>query len=165
MQAQLTKLLSRARTAAQATAQSPPGQVAWTVYAKTGELFGVNVNEPVFGKDAELKTQTDLAQAASKGLIVTDPAAQSKLWNQAYYTALWEYVGACNVHWGSTAWRRDMPTQSINFRANNSWQLATKDYETIRAAVKDTPVLDYNLKAVRVARESVQQPDLISTLR
>lgn len=34
-------------------------------------------------------------------------------------------------------------------RANNSWQLATKDYETIRAAVKETPVLDYNLKAVR----------------
>lgn len=95
MQTQLTKLLSRARTAAQTTAQSPYGQAAWTAYAKAGELFGVNVNEPVFGKEAELMTHKDLAQAASKGYIVSDPAGQAKLWNQAYYTALWEYVSMC----------------------------------------------------------------------
>lgn len=94
MQANATKLLARGRSALQTASSSPVGQGAWAAYVKAGELFGVNVNEPIFGKDAELKTQQDLAQAHAKGYIVTDAAGQSKLWNQVYYTAAWECVGS-----------------------------------------------------------------------
>lgn len=92
MQTQATKLLARAQGLARTTAESPAGKAAWNVYERAAELVGVNVNEPVFGEDAERKTTSVLEEAAKQGYIVTDEAAQGKLWKQVYYTTLWQYV-------------------------------------------------------------------------
>ncbi len=92
MQAQATKLLSTARGLAKTTAESPAGKAAWNAYERAAELVGVNVNEPLFGEEAERKTTSMLEEAAKQGYVVTDEAAQKKLWKQAYYTAFYQYV-------------------------------------------------------------------------
>lgn len=144
--ATVTRWATKARTAVYANVyKGPPGQLTWTAYSKAGELVGINVNEPMFGKEAELNTHNALAQGAAKGYIVTDPAGQNKLWNQAYYTVLWEYVGCLCACTTSVVCLASCPT----CRANNGWLLAKKDYETIRAAIQHTSVMDYNLKTVR----------------